>query len=305
MRISRSVRRQGFTLLEVLLASALAVVLMAALYVALDVQLKLAADGRDAIDEATLTRAVVMRLENDLACSVGPVVPPIGNGGASSGSTGAAGATTPPATTPMGGGTTPTAPATADPAATGEAVMEMASVTATMPFQAGVIGEGDRLTIFMSKVAGLGKLADESPDGAGESDIRRVTYWMTATGLARQELPWVTSENAMASTDPIFDDGKEERDYVIAEEVTRVQFEYWDGSGWIETWDGRTLKDDGKTLKGPPAAIRVRFWLNVPGVERGTTVEKEFRHTISVRSAPGPAVPDNQAATEATTGTMP
>lgn len=203
----------------------------------------------------------------------------------------------------MGGGTTtpPTDPA----ATTGDAVMEMASVTATMPFQAGVIGEADRLTIFMSKVAGLTKPADESPDGAGESDIRRVTYWMTANGLARQELPWVTSENAMASTDPVFDDGKEERDHVIAEEVTRVQFEYWDGSAWIETWDGRTLNDDGKTLKGPPAAIRVRFWLNVPGVERGETVEKEFRHTIAVRSAPGPAVPDNQAATESTTGTMP
>ena len=37
----QTARRSGFTLLEVLLASALAVVLMAALYVALDVQLRL------------------------------------------------------------------------------------------------------------------------------------------------------------------------------------------------------------------------------------------------------------------------
>ena len=44
----RTARRGGFTLLEVLLASSLAIVLMAALYVALDVQLRLAAEGRDA-----------------------------------------------------------------------------------------------------------------------------------------------------------------------------------------------------------------------------------------------------------------
>jgi hypothetical protein len=143
---------------------------------------------------------------------------------------------------------------------------------------------------------------DENPAVASPSDIRRVTYWMADTGLARQELPWVTSENVINSTDPDFSDGKEERDYVIAEEVTRLQFEYWDGTQWQDSWDGRTLNADGITLLGPPLAIRVHFWMNVPGPDRGVTVEKEFRHTIAVRGAPGPAVPDNQAAAAATSG---
>ena len=56
-------RRGGFTLLEVLLASALAVILMAALYVALDVQLRLADAGRESIEQATLTRAIVQLRE--------------------------------------------------------------------------------------------------------------------------------------------------------------------------------------------------------------------------------------------------
>ena len=67
--------RPAFTLLEVLLASALAVILMAALYVALDVQLKLADAGREAIEQATVSRAIVHRFETDLSGCLGPVAP--------------------------------------------------------------------------------------------------------------------------------------------------------------------------------------------------------------------------------------
>ena len=73
---------------------------------------------------------------------------------------------------------------------------------------------------------------------------------------------------------------------MIAEEVTQVQFEYWDGTAWADTWDGRQTNADGVTLKGPPMAIRVRFWLKVPGANPGETVEKEFRHTIARRWPP-------------------
>jgi len=291
MTRSRPVRRRGFTLLEVLLASALAVILMAALYVALDVQLRLADAGRESIEQATLTRAIVQRFENDLAGSVSPVAPAVetgrsnqsGGSGAGAGGTATAGAgaaTTGAGTT--GAGTT---------GMEGEAVTEVV-MSETIPFQAGVIGESDRLTIFAVKVAGQGKNLDETGEAPTPADIRRVTYWATEKGLARQELPWLTSDQLLNSTDPIPEDGKDESDYVIAEEVTRVQFEYWDGSAWADTWDGRQTNADGKTLKGPPMAIRVHFWLNVPGPNPGETVEKEFRHTIAVRSAAGPAVPD-------------
>ena len=282
MTLRHATRRGGFTLLEVLLASALAIVLMAALYVALDVQLKLAAEGRAAIDQATLTRAIVQRFENDLAGGLGPVAPPVGNaGGMGAGGTGAA-----------AGAGAAGSPDMSDP---GSAVMEEVVQTNTTSFQGGVVGETDRLTLFVARVAGLGK-TDESGDAGNPADARRVTYWLTDGGLARQELPWVTAEQLQNSTDPFFEDGKEERDYVIAEEVIRLQFEYWDGSAWTDTWDGRQTNADGQTLKGPPMAIRVRFWLNVPGPEPGETVEKEYRHTIAVRAAPGPAVPDADAA---------
>jgi hypothetical protein len=287
-------RRGGFTLLEVLLASALAIVLMAALYVALDVQLRMASEGRDAIEQATLTRAIVQRFENDLAGGLGPVAPTPdtsgggrsggsgggggGAGGAGAGGTGASGS---------GSGTTPEE---------GSAVTEMVTATDSITFQAGVIGETDRLIIYAARVASLAR-TDESGEVPTPADARRIMYWLTANGLARQEVAWVTSEQATNTTDPVPEDGKEEKDYVIAEEVTQLQFEYWDGSMWQETWDGRQLGPDGITMKGPPMAIRVRFWLRVPGTEPGEMVDKEFRHTIAVRAAAGPAVPDTAATT--------
>jgi len=172
----------------------------------------------------------------------------------------------------------------------------MVTMPDTITFQAGVIGEPDRLIIYAARVASLAR-TDESGEVPTAADARRIMYWLTANGLARQEAPWVTSEPVTNTTDPVPEDGKEERDYVIAEEVTQLQFEYWDGSMWQETWDGRQPGSDGITLKGPPMAIRVRFWLRVPGSEPGEMVDREFRHTIAVRAAPGPAVPDAAAAT--------
>ncbi len=264
MRRTARVRRGGFTLLEVLLASALAVILMAALYVALEVQLQLANAGRESIEQATVTRALVLRFENDLAGCIGPGAPAV------------TGAST----------TATTGTGEADPAAA------MAEPTDTISFQGGTIGEADgdngRLTLYVSKVAGLGAAADSSTGAANPADVHRVTYWMTAKGLARQSIPWVTSERVQLSTEPYIEEGREANDYSIAEEVTQLKFSYWDGSQWTETWDGRQQNSAGTGITGPPMAIRVHFWMNVPGQDQ----PKEFRHTISVLAAPGTAVPE-------------
>jgi hypothetical protein len=284
-----------------MLASALAIVLMAALYVSLDVQLRLAEAGRESIEQATLTRSIINRLETDLSSGLGPVAPPIDNSaknsakgsGSGMGATGAAagggGAAGGGASGNSGGTTGASSGATTGSDST--TVME-ATTTDTIPFTAGVIGTTDQLVIYAARVAGIGKNVDDTGNAPNPADARRVVYWMADKGLARQELPWVTSQQLQTSTDPVIEDGKDEKDYVIAEEATRLQFEYWDGSTWQDTWDGRTTNADGITLLGPPMAIRVHFWLKVPGDNPGETVEKEYRHTIAIRSAPGPATPD-------------
>jgi hypothetical protein len=294
----------------VLLASALAIILMAALYVALDVQLRMAAAGREAIDQSTLSRAIIMRLEADLSSGLGPVAPPIdnsakntargsGSGMGGSGPSGAgAGATGAGATgaggTSSGSGTSGGTSADGGMGSDTGAVVEEVT-TDTIPFTAGVIGSSEQLTIYAARVAGIGRTVDDSGEGANPADARRIVYWMTDKGLARQEQPWLTAQQVQNSTDPDIEEGKEEKDYVIADEVTRVQFEYWDGSAWQDSWDGRETNADGKTLRGPPMAIRVHFWLKLPGENTGETVEKEYRHTIAIRAAAGPATADTTA----------
>jgi len=267
----RTVRRTGFTLLEVLLASALAVVLMAALYVALDVQLRLASSGRDLIEQATLERAVTQRLEHDLVMVLGPVAPIVSSTSSSTttttGTSGASGTTS------------------SDPVIT-----DATSTTDTIPFQAGVMGDSTVLTVFVSR---------STKTDSGQADIRRISYWVTDKGLSRQEIPYVTSEQVASSQEPVVEQGKEASDYAIADEITQVQFEYWDtaSAAWTDTWDGSTLGPDGKTPQGPPAAIRVHFWVNVPGQSQ----TKEIRHTIAIRAASGPATSDADAASSTTT----
>lgn len=263
----RTVRRTGFTLLEVLLASALAVVLMAALYVALDVQLRLASSGRDLVEQATLERAVTQRIEHDLVMVLGPVAPIVSPTSSSTTTSGASGT------------------GDSDPVIT-----DATSTTDTIPFQAGVMGDATVLTMFVSR---------STKTDSGQADIRRISYWMTDKGLSRQEIPFVTSEQVASSQEPVVEQGKEAADYAIADEITQVQFEYWDtaSGGWTDTWDGSTLGPDGKTPKGPPAAIRVHFWVTVPGQSQ----TKEIRHTIAIRAASGPAVSDADAASTTTT----
>jgi len=60
---SRTVR-QGFTLLEVLLAAAIGVLLMRLYYVAMQVQLDHAQAGRDAVEQSLLVRALLRRMSN-------------------------------------------------------------------------------------------------------------------------------------------------------------------------------------------------------------------------------------------------
>ena len=78
----RSSRRRGYTLLEVILAVSISVVLIAALYFAMDTQFKHAQAAREVIEESTIVRALLTRITNDLAPVQGPVNPFLNASGA-------------------------------------------------------------------------------------------------------------------------------------------------------------------------------------------------------------------------------
>jgi prepilin-type N-terminal cleavage/methylation domain-containing protein len=290
----RQTRRAGYTLLEVLLASVLAVILLAALYATLDVTLLRMDVGREQVASNTVTRGLVNRMSADLTGVLGPM-PPKSGGGSSS--------TSPSTSTPTteSGNSTPPTTGTGDTTADTTTGIEgdttspdaQAVFAADVPFQAGVIGTDRQFTVFMSQVPEslVNPEAAADPTLILPGDQRRVTYYMASdgSGLCRQVRPWVTADGVRNSVDP---DYTAEAADLIAPEVKDVIFEYLDAATgeYLTEWDGGMPGMDGVTPSGPPRAIRATFVLEFPGFGGGT-VQKQVQHVFPVRSAVGTYVP--------------
>src|SRR5437660_1385243 len=110
-------KRAAFTLLEVLLAMAIASLLLYALYTAVDIQLRHTQEARDVVEQSQLARALLRRIANDITPSLAPSLPQSATQGTSGGGGGGAATASPAA----GGGvnvTTPTSTTTTTTAAT-------------------------------------------------------------------------------------------------------------------------------------------------------------------------------------------
>jgi prepilin-type N-terminal cleavage/methylation domain-containing protein len=284
--------RAAFTLLEVLLATAIGLLLMAALYVAVDVQLRHAQAARDVVEEATLARALLARMSNDIMPALAPPLPAI----TTSATGGAAASTTAPTTTT--GGTTATTPSSTP--ATSQAATAAPSASAAV-VNIGIQGDATRLTVIVSRVPRDINLNLESLEIA--SDLRRITYWLVLggdqpVGLARLEYKPVTAEEAAALVPP---DIPDELSHLLAEEVRSLTFEYFNGTEWVESWDGSAPGADGSTPMGPPAAVAIRLGLQARGQPTTASGEpnlKYYRHVVAIPTANGTA----QVSTTSTTG---
>lgn len=316
-------RRGGFTLLEVLLAGVIALMLMAALYAALDITLARTQANRELIDSSDLSRAVVNRMTADLTAGVGPLPPksggtPADSSGGSGGSTSSTTSTTSTTTTSGSGSGTGTGTGSTDSTSTsstsststdgtsgGTGTTDTTTTAVDIPFSAGVIGTAQQLTVFATRVpvAMTDPDAIATPDVLRPADVRRVTYYLGSLGgLCRQERPWATADGVRNTADP--DLSTEDAD-LIAPEVVDLQFEYFDGGSgtWVTEWDGSQTDTDGVSLIGPPRAVRITLTLNVP-TQNGSTVPKRVQHVVPIRSAVGFYVPPTDDTTTTTTGGM-
>ena len=298
--------RPGYTLLEVILASVIAVVLLGALYVALDLMLNRMDAGRDQVGGNDLARAIVTtRMAADLAGTLGPLPPKSGgtppDQSSGSGSTPTS-TSTPPTTTATP--TTPDSTATNDPT-TGQQPTP-ATTGVDLPFGAGIIGTEKQLVVFAGKApdALTDPEAAANPDILLGADFKKIVYYLASDGggLCRQVRPMVTADGVWNSTEP---DLATELTDVIAPEVSDVTFEYYDGGTWQSSWDGSELSSDGVTLLGPPRAVRVTLTLEFPG-RGGTMTQKRVQQVFPIRAAVGNYTPptDGTTAVTGTTGGM-
>ncbi len=280
MRRSPRQVRPGYTLLEVLIASAIGVLLLAALYFAFDLTLRSSDAGRTLVAESDLNRAVINRMTLDLSSPLG-VLPPM-SGGTSSGTSSTSEDTTTPAAT-----TTPSTSTT-----DGSASMANDPL---LSFQAGVIGTSEQLILFVSKLPQWLSDRESDPNAVIPSDVRRISYYMHSSGkgLCRQDRQWITADRVGNSTE--LDRETEDAD-IIAPEVVALEFGYASGSDYISEWDGTQAALDGTSTTGPPRAIKVTLTFEFKDRD-GATAQKKIVHVFPIRAAVGLIPPD------ATTGT--
>lgn len=294
---SRRERRAGYTLLEIMLSLTIAIILLSALYAAVGHQLRQAQQGRDMTGQTTLARSVVNRIENDVVGSLSLCDPGRFRNAAkdaeqkqaslaATGQTPTAPATTtpptttPPTTTPPTTTTTPDAE-TADSTVTDEG---KAGFTGPVTLPYGVVGDSTSLTLFMTKVPSELYSSRESEQGQLVSDVRRITYWMAADnlGMCRQEIRLATAQEALVPGPP----GGDVKNYLLAPEIKSMEFRYFDGTDWADSWDSTALGDDGVTPIGAPRAVEVRLGVLPPGGKDGDEL-KYHRHVILIKTANG------------------
>jgi prepilin-type N-terminal cleavage/methylation domain-containing protein len=286
MRIRPS--RPGFTLLEVLLAAAIGVLLMAGLYTALNLALSHAQAGRDKVEQSTIARSLFRRINNDVQTELAAYRPSPsasggGMGGGASGAAGAGGQSS--GTGAQSGGTSST---TQGGSSSSSSSSNVSGLGGTFQFNQGVQGDNSMLVLYVSRVP-----TELDPSWNGDvvpivSDLRRITYWRSSGGLSRQEIKIATSDDDAVSGLPT--DLPDDPSLVLAPEVQSVTFQYFDGTNWQDSWDGtQTPSSGGKYPQGPPVAIAVTIELAIPGTstESGDPKRKTYRHVIAIPTANG------------------
>ncbi len=296
-------RRPGLTLLEMVLTFAIAMLVLLALFMVMHSQYGHAQAGREAIAEATLARAILTRVGNDIVCSLGPVDPRFlpksilpnnanqsgGNAGNSQagsgmqGNTGASGntGTTGNATSGATGNTGASATPNSSSSSSGSS---STAATTPVPYNLGVKGDSNWLILSCSRVPGaliLSPKAAVTDNSIISSDLRSISYWLADGGLARREMTNVNADDAPTDQP----DSSNASQYVIAPEVRDILFEYFDGVSWQPNWDGGALGgNDGNTPVGPPAAIAITITLKStrPGSDTTDQQPTKYKHVVAI-----------------------
>lgn len=284
---TRQGSRSGFTLLELLLSLAIGVILLGAVYVAVVNQVEMTQAGRRTIEEAMLARNLLRIVSFDIAGHVPPVLPAASTSSSSS-------------------------PATSGSNASAQTAASSQTTTTTPPFNLGVQGDQNNLILSICTLPKEGLDPEILQSGAplmGISDQRVIMYWLApgdvagGGGLARYEIKTVSSPDLLAQA-VLPPNVPDEQSRVIAKEVKSLTFSYFDGSAWVDTWDGTQPGQDGVTPMGPPKLIKVTIGIASPNLRAMTHTEaaeesvKTYTRTVLIPTANGLNVATSASAYE-------
>jgi prepilin-type N-terminal cleavage/methylation domain-containing protein len=287
--------RRGFTLLEVIIALSLSVLLLTAVYGAIRMQYRVSQSGREQMEQAQLARAILRMIESDVRSVVWQVQKPpqSGEGGGSAvddepGSGGSAGTSSSSGSTSGSTFGTLSSSGTSSSTGTGSsagASQILSSDSASAGGGSGVFGDAQNLVLHINRPAREMVYAtspDEEAGAFGRSDMATVSYFIAdgsagglsaavasqdgggssvlggVVGLARMEEDRLSTMLAGSTTGANAVPGTAK---VIAPEVVAIEFAYWDGLEWLESWDSSV----SGTL---PSAIGITV-----SIDSGTSLE--------------------------------
>ena len=274
--------RVGFTLVEVLIALSLTVLLLSAIYSAIDMHIRFQTAGRAEIHRAQLMRAVIRKMDEDFSGIVLVVAQEDEEDESS-------------------GGVESQVPTTSisDTALTVGGLESEGT-----PITFGVVGTSDIMHLCVSRPLrdlSYDSLYTDSPTSGRSNDLLTVTYGVgpvdinllfdprqpkyadrdssqftsrPLTGFARRSIDLYAFD---AATDTL------ETEHVLAPEITEVRFAYFDGTVWLDAWDSREIG-------GLPRAVRVTFGLWQPPSKKeskglqyqGGGVTASIEHTFHI-----------------------
>jgi hypothetical protein len=281
--------RTAFTLLEMLLATGVSVLLMAALYVAMDIQLKHAGVARDVVEQSALARALLDRIAVDIRHSTVQVAPTTlasssssPSSGGQSGTPGSSGNASAAAGGQAAGGF-----GAGQQSSTSPSSQSTAGMSSPIEFNLSLQGDVSRLKLAISRFPRELNYERAQP----LSDLRVVTYWMATDagrpiGLARREMRQPTVDPSLTALPT---SGSGDAAFVIAEEVKSISFRYFDGLAMKSTWDGTQTGDDLLTPTGPPVAVEVTLGFVFPNSEYPNVQGKvqSYRRVVTIPSGDG------------------
>jgi len=257
------IQRPGFTLIEVLIALGLSLLLMTAVYAAISMHYRYQTLGRTEQHRSQIFRSIVRRINVDVNSIVMQLpeeeLDPALDGG-SDDSDDSSSTSNSSSTSAFNTATT---------------IFDDESDSSSLTF--GLIGDGQTLHMTVShpsRSLSYSSVNSENSASTRTSDLVTVTY-----SLAPIDLQWYQNNDPryagfhvsdylptdgmgrrlldIYGTEPI--ETALEKEDLLALEISEVQFQYYDGSAWIESWDSL---ESGKL----PRAIKmtVGFW-NEPG----------------------------------------
>lgn len=278
--LRRAVPRRGLTLLEVLLAVSLTLLLVSAIYSAVDQAWRLTEINRIEMERNQIARAVLRRIELDLRSAMF-TAQAASSTDSTSGST-SGGSTSGTDTTSS---SSPGSSASSASTTTTTITVSSSSGSDAWTGSLGIRGTSTELWIDLSYVRRHLEFQDllTTPQG---SDLQTVAYFLSNSDLVAQALA-----DSGASASPITlqdDDGvglvrsQGERSVLraltrsqslgetvvpgplqmIAPEVQWLQFRYFDGLSWYDEWDS-------STIGSLPRAVEVTIGFEPPPVRTG------------------------------------